>query len=119
MSKTRIQLGKKGEQLAATYLQENGFQIIKRNYRQKCGEVDIIVSKKDTLIFVEVKTRSSLLFGQPFEAVTKEKQRQLKRVALDFMTRNKIKDRAVRFDVISILLAKKCAPQIEHLKNCF
>ncbi len=119
MSKSRIDLGKRGEELATVFLEQKGFQIITRNYRQKTGEVDIIAKDNNTLIFIEVKTRSSLLFGQPFEAVTEKKQSQLNRIALDYMTRNKIKNQAARFDVISILIEKNKKPKIEHLKNCF
>jgi len=119
VSKSRINLGKRGEELAATYLKQKGFQIITRNYRQKTGEVDIIAKENNILVFIEVKTRSSLLFGQPFEAVTEKKQTQLNRIALDYMTRNRIKNQAARFDVVSILIEKNKEPQIEHLQNCF
>ena len=119
MSKARIKFGKYGEDLAIELLKAKGFQIIQRNYRQKCGEVDIIAKDKKTLVFIEVKTRSSLRFGQPFEAVTTAKQAQLSRIALDYMTRNKIINQAARFDVISILLEKNREPKIEHLQNCF
>ena len=119
MSKSRISLGKYGEDLATEYLEKKGFQIIVRNYRQKTGEVDIIARDEETLVFIEVKTRSSLLFGQPFEAVTAAKQKQLNRIALDYISRNKIKDQAARFDVISILIEKNKQPKINHLQNCF
>ncbi|RUM40486.1 MAG: YraN family protein [Desulfocapsa sp.] len=119
MSKARINFGKHGEDMAVGFLEEKGFQIIQRNYRQKCGEVDIIAKDKGTLVFIEVKTRSSLRFGQPFEAVTTVKQVQLNRIALDYMTRNKITNQAARFDVISILLEKNREAKIEHLPDCF
>ena len=94
VSESRINLGKLGEDLATVFLKQKGFQIITRNYRQKTGEVDIISKDGETLIFIEVKTRSSLLFGQPFEAVTIKKQTQLNRIALDYMTRNQINNQA-------------------------
>lgn len=86
---------------------------------KKTGEVDIIAKDKQTLVFIEVKTRSSLLFGQPFEAVTTSKQAQLNRIALDYMTRNKLLEQAARFDVVSILIPKNGKAEIEHLQNCF
>lgn len=119
MSKLRINLGKYGEEVATTFLIDKGFQIVTRNYRQKTGEVDIIAQDGSTLVFIEVKTRSSLQFGQPFEAVTEKKQAKLKRIALDYMTRNSIKNQAARFDVVSILIKKNKEPVIEHLQNCF
>ena len=119
MSKERISLGKLGENLAVAYLENHGVDIIKRNYRQKSGEIDIIARDQECLVFVEVKTRKSLRFGQPFEAVTPRKQAQISRVALDYMTRTKLSDQAVRFDVISIVMTKDGKPEIEHLTNCF
>ncbi|HID70640.1 MAG TPA: YraN family protein [Desulfobacterales bacterium] len=119
MSDNRISLGKKGEDLAASFLKKNGFQIIQRNYRQKIGEIDIIARQNEWLVFIEVKARKSIRFGQPFEAVTQNKQAQICRVALDFMTRNKLLDQPVRFDVISILFKGEGGADIEHLPNCF
>lgn len=119
MSDTRISLGKKGEDIATSHLERNGFQIIVRNYRQKTGEIDIIAKDGKWLVFIEVKTRTSLRFGQPFEAVTQKKQNQIGRVALDYMTRNKISDQPVRFDVISIVLGRNGKTDIEHLPDCF
>ncbi len=119
MSKNRISLGKQGEDLATEFLQKKGLTIIIRNYRQKFGEIDIIARDQETLVFIEVKTRKSLLFGQPFEAVNKKKQAQISMLALDYMTRNKLSDQAARFDVISIVMDTPNAPKIEHLVNCF
>lgn len=119
MSKARISLGKRGEDMAAAYLLKKKYTIIARNYRQKTGEIDIIARDRQTLVFIEVKTRSSLLFGQPYEAVTTKKQVQLSRVALDYMSRNRQLDHAARFDVISILIPQNGKTEIEHLRNCF
>ena len=119
MSKARISLGKHGEDLAANHLTKKGFTILERNYRQKIGEIDIIARKDKVLVFIEVKTRKSTIFGQPFEAVTPRKQAQLSRVALDYMTRNKVLNHPARFDVVSILIAGDGTATIEHLRNCF
>jgi putative endonuclease len=119
LSKARINLGAHGESLAVTFLKNKGIKILVRNYRQKTGEVDIIAQDGKWLVFVEVKTRKSLRFGQPYEAVTHKKQVQISRVALDYITRNKLHDRPVRFDVISILLQADGNADIQHLPNCF
>lgn len=119
MSKERITLGKQGEDLAAAYLKMHSHKIIQRNYRQKSGEIDIISRDQDTLVFVEVKTRKNLRFGHPFEAVTLKKQAQISRVALDYLTRNRLTEQAVRFDVISVIITEDGKPEIEHLANCF
>ncbi len=119
MSKERISLGKHGEELASEFLESAGLRIIVRNYRNKTGEIDIIARDQETLVFVEVKTRKSLTYGQPYEAVSRKKQKQICRLALYYMTRNKLHDQAVRFDVISIVMTSNENPKIEHLINCF
>ncbi len=119
MSDSRLALGKRGEDVAASFLKNNGFIIIQRNYRQKIGEIDIIARQDGWLVFIEVKARKSVRFGQPFEAVTQAKQAQIGKVALDYMTRNKLHDQPVRFDVISILFNRNGEADIEHLPNCF
>ncbi len=119
MSKARITLGRKGENLAADYLKQHGFSIVMRNYRQKTGEIDIIARDGDCLVFVEVKTRNSVQYGMPYEAVTPRKQMQISRTALDYLTRNKLADQAARFDIISILIKKDGKADIEHLPDCF
>jgi len=119
LSKERISLGKHGEELASEFLESAGLRIIVRNYRNKTGEIDIIARDQETLVFVEVKTRKSLTYGQPYEAVSRKKQKQICRLALYYMTRNKHHDQAVRFDVISIVMTSNENPKIEHLINCF
>jgi len=119
LTKERITLGKRGEDLAVLYLKEQGIDVKIQNYRQKTGEIDIIAQDGDCLVFVEVKTRKNLAFGLPFEAVTRKKQAQLTRVAMDYISRNKISQQAIRFDVISVLMIHGRKPQIEHLTNCF
>lgn len=119
MSDNRLTLGKKGEDIAASFLEKKGFQVIQRNYRQKIGEIDIIAKQNEWLVFIEVKTRKSVRFGMPFEAVTQAKQTQIGKVALDYMTRNNLLDQPVRFDVISILFTGNGKTDIEHLPNCF
>lgn len=119
MSKTRITLGRQGEDLATDYLKTRGYTILVRNYRQKTGEIDIIARDGECLVFIEVKTRTSLLFGQPYEAVTQKKQGQISRVALDYITRNKLHNKAMRFDVVSVLIPAHGKIEINHLPACF
>ena len=119
MSKTRINLGAQGEDLATDYLKTKAFKILVRNYRQKTGEIDIIARDGECLVFIEVKTRTSLRFGQPYEAVTPKKQAQINRVALDYITRNKLHNQPMRFDVVSVLIQKNGKTDINHLPSCF
>ncbi|MCD5411912.1 YraN family protein [Thermodesulfovibrionales bacterium] len=95
--------GSRGEDIAAIYLEKNGYKVLCRNYKTPLGEADIIVKQKNTVVFVEVKARANDFFGQPFEAVDHRKQERLKRVALYYLKQNKI-ETPVRFDIISIIL---------------
>src|ERR1700761_2233127 len=78
-------LGQHGEQLAAQHLEENGFRVLDRNYRCAEGELDIVAAEHRTLVAVEVKTRSGLRYGTPLEAVTPQKRRRLRRLAVHWV----------------------------------
>jgi putative endonuclease len=119
LSEKRGILGRIGEDLAAAFLQRAGYTILIRNYRQKCGEIDIIAEDRGTLVFIEVKTRNNMSYGPPFAAITEKKQRQIGRVAQDYLARHRLFDRPARFDVVSILMDKGQAPLIELLPNAF
>jgi putative endonuclease len=119
MSKARIKLGAQGEDLAADYLTTQGYIILARNFRKKSGEIDIIARDGEWLVFIEVKTRTNLLFGQPYEAVTLKKQAQISRGALAYITINKLHNQAMRFDVISVLIQTNGKTEINHLPGCF
>jgi putative endonuclease len=96
-------LGRWGEERAAAHVEERGYQIVARNYRTPFGELDLIIEQADVLAFVEVKTRSSLKFGQPEAAVTSKKQAHLVEAAQYFLQENQWEERLWRIDVISIL----------------
>jgi len=112
------ELGKKGEELALRFLKRRGYRIIERNYVCKMGEMDIIAREKDTLSFIEVKTRTSTTFGPPQLAVNSAKQRQLSKVALNFLKEKKLEDVKARFDVVAILLGPQ-GDEIELIKDAF
>ena len=112
-------IGGNGEDLAAAFLQDQGFAILTRNYRKRFGEIDIVAEEGDTLVFVEVKTRSSAAFGSPFEAVDARKQRRMARAALDYLSSRKLHGRPARFDVVAVLLQSPERPRIEHVRNAF
>jgi len=111
-------LGKSGEELAARLLKENGYKILFKNYKTELGEIDIIASDKDTICFVEVKTRRSDRFGQPSEAILPSKQRQISKVALSFLKERRLLDKKARFDVVSILYSED-NPRLNLIKNAF
>ena len=111
-------LGKKGEEKALRFLKKKGYRIIEKNYVCKLGEMDIIAKEKDTLVFVEVKTRTTTEFGPPQLAVNSSKQRQLSKVALNYLKEKQLEEVKARFDVVAILLGQK-GEQIELIKDAF
>ena len=112
------ELGKKGEEVALRFLKKKGYRIIEKNYVCKMGEMDIIAKEKDTLAFVEVKTRTSMEFGPPQLAVNSSKQRQLSKVALNYLNEKRLNDVKARFDVVAILLGPK-KEEIDLIKDAF
>jgi putative endonuclease len=110
-------LGTEGEEAAARFLKKKGYKIVSRNFKSPVGEVDIIAEDGDTLVFVEVKTRTDDSFGHPFEAVTGRKQEKLRKVALSYLKYSR-REVASRFDVLSVE-AKGDGYTIEHIKDAF
>lgn len=111
------ELGKKGEQLAVDFLLENGYEIIERNYRFDKAEVDIIAQKEDTLAIVEVKTRSTVDFGNPQDFVKPKQIQRLVKAVDQYVNVNDL-DVEVRFDIIALVKENK-GFKIEHLENAF
>jgi len=118
VSKENLYLGKKGEDAAAVLLKENGYKILVRNYKTRLGEIDIIAIEQDTLCFIEVKTRASLSFGSPLEAVSIPKQRQISKAALMFLKEKNLLNKKARFDVVSVVYSKD-KPKLDLIKNAF
>jgi putative endonuclease len=112
-------VGKYGEDIAIAYLKAKKYAVIDRNYRCKCGELDIIAKDGKTIVFVEVKTRRVLSYGPPQLSVTEFKQRQISKAALVYLAAKRINDVAARFDVIAIYLHCQQVPRIDHIKNAF
>jgi putative endonuclease len=112
-----MKLGEKGEGLAVKYLKKKGYKIITQNYKTRIGEIDIIAREGDTLVFVEVKTRESIAYGKPFEAVDYFKKRKIANVALLYL--KKLKEiPPCRFDVVSIYFDHG-KPDCELIKDAF
>ena len=98
----RQSLGKMGEDLACAELQRRGYAIVARRYRSRFGEIDIIANHEETIVFVEVKARDGDEFGGGAAAVTPWKQRRIAQMAVDYLSRNNLHDRACRFDVVTV-----------------
>lgn len=107
-------LGRWGEQLAVERLQDSGLQIVERNWRRREGEIDIVARDGRTVVFCEVKTRSSARYGVPAEAVTPAKLRRLRRLAVLWLAEHPGGDE-VRFDVVSITRQQRGPALVEHL----
>jgi putative endonuclease len=119
MADPRHQLGFDGEQCAVDALVARGYAILARRYRTRLGELDIVARDQDTLVFVEVKTRSGESFGQPEDAVTWRKRQRLARLAESFLVDARLGDVACRFDVVSVIWRERAGPVVEVFPNAF
>ena len=106
--------GNEGEQAACDYLVKKGWKIIGRNVRCGRNEIDIIARRRKTIAFIEVKRRSSTAFGQPAEAVNREKQRRIAQAAALYMQQENLQGADVRFDVIEVLPG-----EMRHIEAAF
>lgn len=111
------ELGKKGEDLAVDFLLKNGYQILQRNYIFQKAEVDIIAQKKDILAVVEVKTRSTVNFGNPQDFVKPKQIKNLVKAIDEYVVVNDL-DLEVRFDIVAVV-KEVGGFKIEHLENAF
>lgn len=110
-------IGKKGEDIAVEYLKKKGYKILERNFRKGYGEIDIICTKSNVLVFVEVKTRTSDQFGTPLEAITSWKLKPLINTARYYSVLHPELPQELRIDAISVVLNAFGQPTIEHVKN--
>lgn len=118
MPHPRQQVGEAGEALAARLLRRKGYKILAANYRTPLGEIDIIARDGDTIVFVEVKARRSLHFGNPKGAVTPRKQRKISMVALYYLKTTGQSQSKARFDVVAIHSTAQ-QPEVEIIQNAF
>ena len=112
-------LGSRGEKLAAKYLKSLGMKIIRRNYSTVLGEIDIIAREKDTLVFVEVKSRTEGIEGSAEYAVDRKKRYKISKTALWYLNENSIGPVDCRFDVVTVLFSESSAPRVNVIKNAF
>ena len=110
--------GTLGEGVAAHYLVKKGYRIVEQNFRFDRGEIDIVADDRGTLVFVEVKARRSKTFGEPEDAVTPKKRKQIRKVAEGYLFTHDIDGRECRFDVVTILY-RGDQVEIRHIENAF
>lgn len=118
MFENKRQFGLLAEQTAVNFLKKRGYKIVLRNYRTRLGEIDIIAYEKDTLCFIEVKSRKTQNFGNPKEKVDLKKQTQIIRCAVKYLQDQHLLDRKIRFDVVSISYNLKI-PTFELIEHAF
>jgi putative endonuclease len=118
MKDPRRQLGDAGEDLAAAALKKQGYKILERNYTTPLGEIDLIARHRGELVFIEVKTRKSLRFGEPQDAVSAAKQARLRKLADYYLKRKRLGEVPMRFDVVAITLNLE-KQDLEIIRNAF
>ncbi|MDW7760999.1 MAG: YraN family protein [Acidobacteriota bacterium] len=116
---SRLELGRAGEDAAVRHLEQSGYQILTRGFRMFRGEIDIIARDGETLVFVEVKTRTSEDFGRPEDAVTRSKQAQIRKIAQGYLIRVNPGDVPCRFDVLAVERSPDGDWIFRHYQNAF
>jgi putative endonuclease len=110
-------LGRHGEQLAAEYLQQAGFRILDRNWRCADGEIDIVMVDRRVLVACEVKTRSGARYGTPLEAISRQKVRRLRHLAIRWVQANGVLFDELRVDAVEVLKDGQGGFTIEHVRG--
>ncbi len=118
MSGKNLDFGKAAETAAVVFLKAQGYNVLRRNYKTKFSEIDIVAENKGVICFVEVKARHSDNLGGPAEAVSQHKQRQISKAAICYLKENNLLDQAARFDVVALLYAQD-SPRIDLIKDAF
>ena len=114
----RRETGALGERIACDFLGKNGYKILENNYRCPAGEIDIIAKQEDTLVFVEVRTKRSRLFGSPEESITPVKREKLRTLAQYYRQEHENLPINWRIDVVAIEMEKSCkVTRIEIIEN--
>lgn len=120
MSNQKQALGRRGEDEAASYLKKQGYILLQRNYRCLLGEIDIIAKEGRTLVFIEVRARSSDRFGMPQESVNRSKILKIYKVAQYYLKAVQKEEEPVRFDMLALLFdIEDQLVQLEHIKGAF
>lgn len=120
MSIRRRDIGKRGETLAQEHLRQQGYHILQTNFRCKLGEIDIIARDNHIVVFVEVRTKTSTALGPAYNSVTPSKRKQVKRVALYYISTYNLVNTQFRFDVIGIHLNPASDEyHLDHIQSAF
>ena len=112
-------LGRRGEDLAVQYLEQQGLVVLSRNWRCRQGELDVVCTDSDRLVVCEVKTRSGTHFGEPAEAVTRRKAARIRRVTNAWLAMHRVRWCEVRFDVLAVLVEPGRPVTVQHYRAAF
>lgn len=110
-------LGRYGEDVAVRHLEDDGYVVLERNWRCEIGEIDIVAREGDVLVVCEVKTRSSLRHGSPFEAITERKLHRLERLGMAWMRAHGARPRSMRIDIVSVLRPSSGPLVVDHVRG--
>ncbi len=113
----RHALGLEGERLAEAFLRRRGLRTVARRYNTPLGELDLVMQHGDTVVFVEVKTRSDRVHADPEDAVTRRKRGRVRRAAKSFLKEKRWEERACRFDVVTVIYAEGREPEIDYIED--
>ncbi|MBQ9002631.1 MAG: YraN family protein [Eggerthellaceae bacterium] len=113
------EIGRRGENAAARYLEMFGYEILERNWKCPAGEADIVARDENAVVFVEVKTRTSLARGLPSEAVDEAKRARYEKIAAWYLRDYEFVDVPVRFDVVALLVVSEDRALVRHYRNAF
>ena len=117
MQTTRF--GRDGETAAEKYLEGKGYHFLTRNFKRTHGEIDLIMEDGETLVFIEVKSRTNRRYGEPKEAVTPFKQQHIRYAAKAFACSRHIEGRRIRFDVVEVMQMADGIVKFHHIRNAF
>ncbi|MGH7820082.1 MAG: YraN family protein [Candidatus Binatia bacterium] len=114
----RAERGRAAEELAADYFRGAGYAVLARNFRSPYGELDLVLERREIVVFVEVRSKGGTRFGTGLESVGPRKQRRLARLAASFLARHRLENRRARFDVVGVEW-QDGRPRIDHVENAF
>ena len=116
-ARRRSELGAYGEALAARHLLDRGMVLLDRNWRCELGEIDLVLRDRGVLVVCEVKTRSSVAYGTPLEAVSEQKAARLRRLAARWLADHDLHPREVRIDLVGVLVLRGERPEVDHVRG--
>ncbi len=119
MLATTAETGNYGERVAAAFLRRHGYRVLTRNYHGADGEIDLVCRHGEILVFVEVRTRGSELFGRPAESIDVRKEEALRRAARSYLDLLKREDVTYRFDAVEVMLKRGVVPECTLIANFF